>query len=135
MDLKQGDIEKINELLIKIANPYITYIFGSASKGTMKDDSDIDIAFLSDREFMDYEVFMLAQELAAVLGRDVDLVNIHKASTVFKAQIVGTGKVIFCNNDIRRMYFEMYALKDYALLNEERVHVLEAIEKRGNIYG
>lgn len=135
MDLKQFDIKKINEILAKCASPYLTYIFGSASNGTFREDSDIDIAFLCDRECTDYEVFMIAEELAAVLGRDVDLINLLKASTVFKARIVGTGEVIYCSDDVKRMYFEMYALKDYALLNEERADILEAVRKRGNIYG
>ena len=77
---------------------------------------------------------MNAQELASLINREIDLVDLKNSSTVFKAQVVGTGKTLFCNNDTRRMYFEMYTLNDYALLNEERAVILENIKKRGNIY-
>ncbi|MBL4937492.1 nucleotidyltransferase domain-containing protein [Clostridium sp. YIM B02515] len=93
------------------------FLFGSSVKGAFREDSDIDIAFLSDNELSDYEVFMIAQEIACVFNRDVDLIDLNKASAVFKAQIVGTGKVIYCSDDNRRMCFEMRSFKEYALLN------------------
>ncbi|MCB2358616.1 type VII toxin-antitoxin system MntA family adenylyltransferase antitoxin [Clostridium estertheticum] len=135
MELKDTDIDIIKEFLIKKIKPFLIYIFGSYAKGTSRSDSDIDIAFLSDEDFSEYEIFMNAQELAGLLNREIDLVDLKKSSTVFKAQVVGTGKTIFCNNDTRRMYFEMYSFKEYALLNEERAVILENIKKRGNIYG
>jgi predicted nucleotidyltransferase len=133
-NLNKNDIEKITKFLIKNINPYLIYLFGSSVSGIFREDSDIDIAFVSDKEITEYEVFMLAQELADMLKRDVDLINLKKASTVFKAQIIGKGKVIYCSDDKRRMYFEMYGLKDYALLNEEREIILNSIKQRGHIY-
>lgn len=135
MFLSDDNIKKISDFLIKKINPYLIYLFGSSVKGNFREDSDIDIAFLSDEEFSDYEIFMTAQELADIMKREVDLVNLKKSSTVFKAQIVGTGKTIYCSDENRRMYFEMYAFKDYALLNEERAEILESIKKRGTVYG
>lgn len=79
--------------------------------------------------------FMKAQELADIFNRDVDLVNLSLASTVFKAQVVGKGKVIFCSDDTKRMYFELRSFKEYALLNEERAKILERIRKSGTVYG
>lgn len=135
MVLSDDNIKKINDFLIEKINPYLIYLFGSSVKGNFREDSDIDIAFLSDEEYSDYEIFMMAQELADIMKREVDLVNLKKSSTVFKAQIVGTGKTIYCSDENRRMYFEMYAFKDYALLNEERSEILESIKKRGTVYG
>lgn len=135
MVLKQKDIDIINNILVNEIKPDIIYLFGSSAKGTFRPDSDIDLAFLAEKELSDYDVFMVAQEIASKLNIDVDLVDLKKASTVFKAQIVGTGKVIYCNNDLKRMYFEMYTLKDYALLNEEREMILRDIRERGSVYG
>jgi len=135
MILKDKDRDIIEELLIRKVKPFLIYIFGSCAKGTSHKNSDIDIAFLSDEDFTDYEIFMIAQELASLLNIEIDLVDLKKSSTVFKAQVVGTGKTIYCNNDTRRMYFEMDTFKEYALLNEERAVILENIKKRGNIYG
>lgn len=50
---------------------------------------------------------MLAQKLADVLKRDVDLINFKKASTVFKVQVIAKGKHIYCTDDKRRVYFDM----------------------------
>jgi len=77
---------------------------------------------------------MLVQEIAGIFNRDIDLIDLSKASTVFKAQIVGTGKVIYCSDDTRRMYFEMRSFKEYALLNEEREVILRSIKERNSVY-
>jgi uncharacterized protein len=124
----------IKEFLIDKLDPYLIKLFGSTVKGTTHKDSDIDIAYLSDRSIDEYERFMIAQELAAKLDRDVDLVDLDKASTVFQAQIVGTGETLYCTDETRRMYFEMKAFKMYAKLNEERKVILDRIYESGAVY-
>ncbi|WP_258049710.1 type VII toxin-antitoxin system MntA family adenylyltransferase antitoxin [Clostridium weizhouense] len=110
-------------------------LFGSAAKGTLRDDSDIDIAFLTEKDVDSYECFIKAQELADIFKREVDLINLNTSSTVFKAQVIGTGKRIYCSDDTKRMFFEMRALKSYAMLNEEREVILKKIKERGRVYG
>ena len=78
---------------------------------------------------------MKAQELADIFSREVDLINLNTSSTVFKAQVVGTGKIIYCRDEIKRMYFEMRSFKAYAMLNEERDVILKKIKERGTVYG
>jgi len=128
-------IEAAKTHLIERVNPYLIYLFGSVVKNNLRTESDLDIAFLSDVRMSDFSLFMIAQELADICNRDVDLIDLSDASAVFKAQIVGNGNVIFCNDEQRRMYFEMRVLKEYALLNEERAKIMEKIEDRGRIYG
>lgn len=133
--LNENTLKNIIDILIKNVKPTLIYIFGSAARNELREDSDIDIAYLSDVALSNYEIFMLANDIADIVKREVDLIDLNKASTVFKAQIVGNGKVIYCSDDTKRMYFEMYAFKDYAMLNEERKEILDGIRKRGNIYG
>ena len=109
-------------------------LFGSVSTNTNHKNSDIDIAFLTDNDIDSYECFMKAQELADIFKRDVDLINLNTSSTVFKAQVVGTGKRIYCSDDTKRMYFEMRTFKSYAMLNEEREVTLKKIKERGTVY-
>jgi uncharacterized protein len=118
---------KVVELLKERVKPIIIYVFGSYARGELREDSDIDIAFLSNHSFSSYNVFMLAQKLADILGRDVDLVDLSNSSTVFKAQVVGRGTVIFCEDEERKIEFQMRVFKEYAMLNEDRQVVLEAI--------
>lgn len=130
-------IEKAIELLVKNFNPIAIYLFGSASRNELRKDSDIDIAFLTDYNIKidPYTCFMKSQELADIFNRDIDLIHLNSSSTVFKAQVVGNGKLIYCSDNTKRMYFEMYALKDYAFLNEEREVILKNIKESGTVYG
>ncbi|MDW7673645.1 MAG: nucleotidyltransferase domain-containing protein [Bacillota bacterium] len=135
MNLPNAPKNIIIDYLKKKISPSLIILFGSAAKGTMRPDSDIDIAFLSDKQFTDYELFLIGQGLADVLQKEVDLVDLNKASTVFQAQVVGNGIAIYCNDEKKRMYFEMIVLKKYARLNEERQRIIDNIKERGSIYG
>jgi uncharacterized protein len=124
---------EIINFLTKKVSPDLVYIFGSTIKGTSNKNSDIDIAYLSDQKFDEYEIFMLAQELAGKIDIDVDLIDLKKASTVFQGQIVSTGKSIYCLDDNIRMDYEMKTLKMYAKLNEERKNIIDNAQESGSI--
>ena len=125
----------IVEYLRSVFSPYMIIVFGSFAKGAARADSDVDVAIYDDGEYSAYEFFMAAQELAGIIGRDVDLINLKSASTVMKAQIVGYGKVIFCSNDNRRQWFFMRTFREYAQLNEDREPILRKIREGRSIYG
>jgi len=124
-------LDVITEFLVNKLSPYVLYLFGSQAKQQAHPNSDFDIAFISEKEFDTYERFMIAQELAAILNKDVDLIDLKKASTVFQAQIITSGKVLYCSDNSKKVVFEMYTLKKYAKLNEERADILKNITKRG----
>lgn len=128
-------LNNVINLLIDKVKPIVIYLFGSAVRNELREESDIDIAYYSDTSPTPYENFMLAQEISEILRKDIDLVDLKKSSAVFKAQVVGTGKKIFCSDEDKRMYFEMRAFKEYALLNEERKEIIKGIKKRGSVYG
>ncbi|GLH65045.1 nucleotidyltransferase domain-containing protein [Parageobacillus sp. G301] len=128
------DFQTIVQFLVKKINPYVIYLFGSEAQQQARQDSDIDLAFLSERTLSHYERFMVAGELAAILNYDVDLVDLKEATTVFQAQVVGKGKVLYCADDDKKAQFEMKVFKEYAKLNEERAEILERIRKRGAVY-
>lgn len=133
--LTENEINKIKTYLSKKLTPYLIMLFGSAVKGNMRKDSDVDLAFLSDKDFSSYELYMISQGMADLLEREVHLVDLAQASTVFQAQVVGTGKVLYCTDENRRKIFNMITLKKYAQLNEERKVILDKIKERGNVYG
>lgn len=131
----EGEKKIIRDFLVKRFRADLIMLFGSAVRGQMRWDSDIDIAFLSELKFSPYEVFMAAQELAGALKREIHLIDLNQVSTVLQAQVVGTGQVIYCASEERRMRFAMLALKKYARLNEERKHILDQVKERGSVYG
>lgn len=128
------DIELIKRVLIEKTSAFIIILFGSAADGRLRVDSDIDLGFLSEKSLSEYEVFLIAQELADGLGRNVDLIDMSRASTVFKSIILGTGKMIYSADENRKHEFQIKTFKDYALLNEERKEILDRIRERGSIY-
>ncbi len=125
----------IIDLLEEKISPFLIVLFGSSVKGNATPSSDIDIAYLSNHSPLDhYEIFMIAQELATVLNKDVDLIDLKQASTVFQAQVLHTGKTIFCSDSYEKARFELLVYKMYSKLNEERLPILEKIDESGSIY-
>ena len=111
------------------------YLFGSTATGELRADSDIDLAVLPAAPAPVAQLWSLAQELAVSAGRDVDLIDLQAASTVMRAQVISTGKRLYCANELLCSEFEDRAYADYASLNEERRHILDDIHERGRIYG
>ncbi|OXM14096.1 type VII toxin-antitoxin system MntA family adenylyltransferase antitoxin [Paenibacillus herberti] len=124
----------ILDFLKREISPDLIMLFGSAAAGRERPDSDIDIAYLGDVVISPYARFMLAQKLADLLKREVDLIDLFQASTVMQMQILSTGRVLHCGDERRKALFEMQVYKMYAKLNEERAPILQAIKERGTIY-
>ena len=111
------------------------YLFGSYATGASTPESDVDLAVLGAAPLGDVERWDLAQTLAVALGCDVDLVDLRRASTVMRVQVIDSGKLLFESDATQRQEFEAVALSDYARLNEERRGILEDIRARGSVYG
>ena len=111
------------------------YRFGSQTNGSARPDSDVDLAVLGRHPVPALRRFELAQDLAARLHRDVDLVDLRSASTVMRMQVISTGECLASPDEAARREFEMYAYSDYARLNEERRDILKRISGSGLVYG
>ncbi|WP_420541601.1 type VII toxin-antitoxin system MntA family adenylyltransferase antitoxin [Guptibacillus sedimenti] len=132
--LENKMLTEVVNILNTAVSPQLIYLFGSTAKGTSHAKSDLDIAFLSSVTLDEYEVFMLAQQIASKINQDVDLVDLRKASTVFQGQIVATGKTIYSTDEQTRMNYEMKVLKMYAKLGEERKLIIDDIEESGTVF-
>jgi len=111
------------------------YRFGSFSTPNERPDSDIDLGLQADHPLDPVTLFLLTGELATLAGRDVDLVDMIRCSTVMRAQIIATGDVVFCRDTYRCEDFAATAFSRYAHLNEARRGILEDIQARGSIHG
>ena len=120
----------ITELIAPVLKlePIAVYHFGSSSRdpARLRPDSDIDLAFLAARPSDPYRVFLTAQEIARIAGREVDLIDLRQAGSVIAAQVVGHGRRVFTASGGGQLVdeFELLALAAYARLNEERSEVL-----------
>ena len=119
--------EKQSHLLIealKAYEPAVVYVFGSFGTPSQHPGSDIDIAFLPSATLDPVECFRISGQLTDQLGRQVDLVDLTRASTVFAKEVIRTGTTIATESPALQQQFEMLTLSGYARLNEERHEIL-----------
>lgn len=75
-------------------------LFGSFTKNTYNEHSDIDLAIHSDNK-LDYERLSSIQtELALLTHREIDLADLSKAEGIFLYQIMTTGYKIKLNKSV-----------------------------------
>jgi predicted nucleotidyltransferase len=139
--LKRDDmraIRRIIELAIQQTGLRMIAVYLHGSYGTeyMRDDSDIDLAFLSERPLTFDESIAFSAALAqAHRGDNLDTVGLRQCDAVFVAQVVTDGERIYTGDELEAQRFEMTALSRYARLNEERAAIIEDIRQRGRVYG
>jgi len=125
----------VSFLTERIPDLIAIYLFGSSVQGTPGLESDIDLAILPVQPLNPLERWNLAQDLANLLKREVDLVDLRKASTVMRMQVISLGQYLYESNRQERDRFEDYVFSSYARLNEERKEIIKKVQERGTIYG
>ncbi len=128
-------VEAVDMLREVLADVQLIYLFGSQADGAGHAESDVDLAVLLPRALPARQRWEVQEDLARRLHRSVDLVDLRNASTVMRMQVVSTGRVLYEDSRAARDHFETYVYSSYALLNEERQSILEAIHRRGRVYG
>jgi len=124
----------IHTLLDRLPDIVAIYRFGTWGTPQERSDSDIDLAILLDQSLSNLDRWELSQELAQIASRDVDLVDMRRASTVMRLQIVAHGERIYCADETAVSCFETAVYSAYAKLNEERREILADIRARGSVY-
>lgn len=111
------------------------YLFGSIAQGVATESSDLDVAVLARARLSPELRFDVQEELATLLERDVDLVDLAGASTVMTMQVISRGQLLYDDESGSRGQFEDLAFSAYARLNEERRGILDRVAAEGTIYG
>ncbi len=113
------------------------YLFGSYGTNDVTDSSDVDIAMLLPPEHAysvsSGQLFEARCELEQVLRRNVDLVNLREANTVFRHEIIKDLRRIYCADSYAADVFEMLCMSFYQKLNQERAEILDEIRKSGRV--
>ena len=110
------------------------YLFGSAARGQMLADSDIDVAIDIGRALSATECWNAMQHLAVRAGRDVDLVDFRTASDVLRHQVLTTGRRLFARDEAAQANFEAAALSEYFDFVAQRAPLMQDIFERGRVY-
>jgi predicted nucleotidyltransferase len=111
------------------------YLFGSGASGQEQPESDIDLAILLPKATDPVLLWEGAQQTAVEVGKRVDIIDLRCASTVLKAQVVNSGQRIATIDQTACQEFEMLALSMYLRFNEERIGIIEAIQKDRRVWG
>ena len=111
------------------------YVFGSFATAFENRESDVDLAFLRAKESDNVATWELAQEIARIIDRDVELIDLQKASTVFRYQIFATGTCVFCQHDVEHARFENLVISMYLRFQEERKEILNYYMGEDKKYG
>ncbi len=135
VDFKET-LEKIKNKLLEAIECEAIVLFGSFARGTQNDESDIDIAFLSNKEISKKEIFYLKQNLEDIANRDIDLINLNDdIGDGFKYEILMNGIILYCEDDIKFDLYKIRIFRDYLDLNESRQPIIDRIKNGGTIYG
>lgn len=126
--MQNAPVEHLQDILTEeCPDLRFAYVFGSVAQGRSSEGSDLDIA-VDCGEKLDVEKFVrLKGELAKVAGRDVDLVDIHRAGPILRMQIWKTGEVLASPDRQARLGFEMHTPSRYWDWKRQRKPIDESL--------
>lgn len=127
----------ISILLRHLPELQAAYLFGSHGTEWERPDSDIDIAVLlpvsADREQTAAAFRECIYELMDHIDKKVDLIDLRRVDTVFRNEIISSGRLIHESGTNAKDIFEMLTLSLYQKLNEERKPILDEIVRSGKV--
>lgn len=114
------------------------YLFGTHGTEYERPESDVDIALLFPPEQAkaegDLSLTQCRVDIENALHKEVDLLNLRLASTVFQKEIISSAVLLHCADRYAVDEFEMLVLSFYQKLNEERADVLAEGLASGRFY-
>jgi uncharacterized protein len=111
------------------------YLFGSRAVGEEWPASDLDLAVVLDGPADPVSLWMAGEDIASRLDVDVDLIDLLKADTLLKHQIVTTGRRLYAADPMDAERYEIFILNDMMELNELRAPLIADMKRRGSVYG
>ena len=121
------------QLLVTFPRLLAIYVFGSFGTQYENFASDIDIAVLSSKQIDKVKLWRTSQEIASQLNRDVELIDLDAASSVFRYQVVMTATRIYCSDVKLCDAIENRYMSMYLRFNEERAQIIQ--DKRQGTHG
>jgi len=118
--LTPRQVERIAEVLEARFGLDALWVFGSVASGTAAVRSDVDLAALFAKRPAPLDLLDARSEIATLLGRDVDLVDLGRASPVLAMQVLRRGRLLVDRNPPRRRQFVAGAPGRYEDLKLQR---------------
>lgn len=109
--MEDKTLHSIKELLQKHDEVQLAIVYGSASEDRQTPESDLDLAVAGEEELSADSIMSLIEELALIVKRPIDLVDLQTTHGPLLKQILSKGEVILKENTtlygeiIKRMIF------------------------------
>lgn len=134
-DLSQRDLPAVTaHLAATLPALQAVYLFGSQATGEATQESDVDLALLLAAPLPPEQRWQLSGDLADRLGKEVDLIDLRRASTVFQHQVVTTGERLW-HRGSDSDEFELTVQSEYWDLAIQRRALIADIKQRGSVHG
>ncbi len=123
---------RINDVLGAAPGIAAVLLFGSAVRGRLRPDSDIDVAALFEHDAIPgiEERLALRQRLEEAVQRDVDLIVLNDAPTILAFQALRYGRLIACPRPRVYHEFVMRLVTEYADFKRIRKPIEDAMIRR-----
>jgi uncharacterized protein len=109
----------------------LAVLFGSAARGQLRPESDIDVAVLIGEAGLDEaQELALGRALVLAAGTEVDLVRLEQASTLLKWQIATKGTPLYERSPGEFARFRARAASEYIELAPALAHHGEIFRQR-----
>lgn len=131
-DLQQGIVKTISDRL-----PLTTaiYLYGSVVTEMFRADSDVDIAVLILEPLTVDDVIYFKNNLGLLLRRDIDLLDMRRASVEMAFSVLRSSIQIFSADLLLVGLYETALMSMWSDLQIDRRGIVEDIAKRGHVYG
>ncbi len=117
---KTEDAEKIakicRDMLLEDDNILFAFLFGSAATGSLREESDIDIAIMTKKEISVEEKLKISESLEDIFTRRIDLVDLRHADGLLVREVLTKGEFLFVHDNIalHELHMKMlYYIEDF----------------------
>lgn len=116
-------LQNITKKLRKDKRIIFAYLYGSAAKGIMREDSDVDIAVFAEKPEEDPLLEAnISLKMEQVLNRSADVRIINHAPAILINQVLKEGILLLSRDESLRINFEVRNMNEYMdflpLINE-----------------
>lgn len=106
------------------------WLFGSAANGTLRDDSDMDIAVTLPKKLTTHEYIAATLQLEKTLGREIDLLDFTRLATIMQYQIITTGILLFTHEPVQTWKYNAFVQNEYQNIQKWRVPMIRQLTQR-----
>lgn len=114
LDDIQNILKEDMDNLVEEFNISLIYVFGSFAKGDNTKSSDIDVAFLLNKDIDGYTKLNLLGKLVDIFKReDIDLVILNQVNEILQFQVIKYGKIIYMDSLYNKVVYESRTMSKY----------------------